>query len=460
MTQRTELKQMFGAFWNEAWKEEAFYDALVTSMEFLYNRLSGTVDELPEFLNRFDVPTKAYKESDYIRVSELELTRKYITLGSFYMDTGRSLDELRSPSVWAMPAPAESISLITDSPVSPELLWARGTDFDIVGTELWLYADPFQEQFRQHLQVVDDENVKLVDLWLLDARTDEEYLQDHYGRIIGMLTPSSDYYKKILNAVYDLLQEGATKHRLSAFIGSIVDTDVCQVTGEVVDVWDEGGRSWAAVGDSLHSCPGTGQAIVAQGDQVQEGDQLFDVFEVISGRESIDPGDFPQLVLGPSFIDTLSGEGLTFENAALETETYRFQVGGHPQDVAAFWARAEANAVTRGIDLQDAIIGDQKKPWTINPFEFIRSNFLSAGTLFIVADLASVVDNEALKLLRYLDLVLPAGTTYFMNVFGNVDEAEVPLCTDEELPGAYANDADELDSTTLTDYVIGREKLY
>jgi len=460
MTQRTELKNMFGSFWNEAWKEEPYYDALVTSMEFLFNRLGGRVDELPDFLSRFEIPTKAYKESDYILVSELELTRKFVTLGSFNMDAGQTLDELKTPMVWAMTAPAESVSVITDSPVNPEIMWVKGSDFDIVDKELWLYSDPFSAEFRQHLQVIDDDNIKLVDLWLLDARTDEKYLQDHYGRVVGMLTPSSDYYKKILNAVYDLLQEGATKHRLSAFIGSIVDTDVCQETGEVVDVWDEGGRSWAAVGEVLHSCPGTGRTIVTKGDQVEAGAQLFNVFRVISGQESIAATDFPQLTLGPAFVTTLSGQGLTFENSELETTTYKFRIGGYPEDVAAFWTRAEANAAASGIDLQEAIIAGQKPPWVINPLEFIRSNFLATETLFIVADLDVVPDTEALKLLRYLDATLPAGTTYFMNVIGNVDEDEVPMCSDEELPGAYTNDADEVDSLTLTDYVIGREKLY
>ncbi|GAG13144.1 unnamed protein product, partial [marine sediment metagenome] len=74
MTQRTEIRKMFGSFWNVAWKEEKFYAALLTSMEFLFNRLSGKVDVLPEFLNRFDIPTKAYKEADYVLVDELVLT--------------------------------------------------------------------------------------------------------------------------------------------------------------------------------------------------------------------------------------------------------------------------------------------------------------------------------------------------------------------------------------------------
>ena len=271
---------------------------------------------------------------------------------------------------------------------------------------------------------------------------------------------ANDYYKKILNAVYDLLQEGATKQRLSAFIGSIVDTDVSKVAGEVSIVWNEGGRTWIAVGDILHSCPGTGRGIVSQGDVVEPGSQLFDVFKITSGRETIDPGDFPQLVLGPAFVDTLSGKGLTFENAELEVDTYRFPIGGYEEDVTAFWLRAETNAIELGIDLHEAIIGDQKRPWIVNPLDFIRSNFLATETLFITADLTVVPDLEALKLLRYLDLLLPAGTTYFMNVFGIADEEDTPLCSDEELPGAYVNDADELDNITITDYVIGREKLY
>jgi len=461
MTQRTELRKMFGAFWNVAWKDTEFYDALVTSMEFLFNRLERRVDELPLFLSRFDLPPKAYKETDYVRADEITLARKYLELGDFDMDAGRTLDELKySPSIWAMPAPSENISVITDSPVAPQVLWHRGTDFDIVDGELQVYADPFQDAFRQHIQEVDGENLKMVDLWMLDTTDDKDYLSDHYGRVIGMVTPSSNYFKRILNAVYDLLQEGATRYRLAAFIGAIVDTDVCRKAGFVEEVWAEGSRTWVSVDDVLHSCPGTGRALVSKGDAVVEGSLLFDVFDISSGREEVDPGVFPQLILGPAYLSIPSGTGLSFENASLEVDSYQFPIGGFPEDVAAFWEAAEAEATARGIDLHEAIIGDQKQPWTINPFEFIRENFLSTSTMFITLDVTVVPDQEALKLLRYLDEVLPAGTTYFMNVFGVFEEEDIPTCSDEDEPGFLANDADEVDIITVTDYVKGSEKLY
>lgn len=461
MTQRSEIKKMFGTFWNSAWKGDEFYDALVTTMEFMFNRLGKRVEDLPLFTSRFDIPTQAGKEADYLLVDELTLTRKLRTLGSFNMDTGVELDELQfNPSIWAMPTPVEDISIITDSPVKPQVMWHKGQEFDIVDGELLLYRDPFQTAFRQHIKSEGDDVIKLADIWLLDTREDKNYLADHFGRVIDMLTPSNEYYKRILNAVYDLLQEGATVSRLAAFIGSIADTDVARVNGSVEEVWDEGDRTWVEVAGVLHSCPGTGRAIVAPGAEVAIGDRLFDVFDIVSGRESIDPGSFPQLFLGPAYIETVSGQGLTFENADLQVTSYKFPIGGYSGDVDAFWANAEAEAASRGIDLHDAIIAGQQPPWTINPFEFIRENFLSSATIFITVDFTAIKDPEALKLFRYLDPAVPAGTTYFMNLFGNADEDTVPLASDEDEPGFLANDADELENILLTDYVIGSEKLY
>ena len=155
------------------------------------------------------------------------------------MDQGRTLDELQNnPQVWAMPTPMENISIITDSPVNPQLLWQRGSEFDIVDGELRIYADPFQVAFRQHIRTEDDETIRMVDLWLLDDAQEANFLADYFGRVVGMITPSDDYYKKILNTVYDLLQEGATRNRVAAFIGAILDTDVARMAGTVEQVGD------------------------------------------------------------------------------------------------------------------------------------------------------------------------------------------------------------------------------
>jgi hypothetical protein len=461
MSNRTEIKRMFGTFWNQSWTDENLYNALITQTEFMFGELTARAAELPKFLNRFDIPTKRTSGVRYLPLNELQLTRKYRTLGSFNMDQGIRLDSLQvDPPVWIADSPVEGCLAITDSPVKAELMLERGTHFDIVDGKLNLYVDPFQEAFYQHLTIVDDEQVLLSDLWILHTEDDDNYLADHYGRIVNMLTPSSDYYRKTLNAVYDLLQEGATINRVSAFVGALLDTDVAKLDGTVIDVWNEGSRTWVMVDGVVHSCPGTGNAIVSPQDIVQTGDLLFNTFTINSGRESIDPGQFPQIILNRAYIDTPSGYGLTFENASVEVTDYKFPIGGDPGDVAAFWENAEAQAIERGIDLQEAIIGDQRAPYIVNPFEFIRTNFLSNAMVFITIELEALRDPEAIKLFRYLDAVLPASTTYVLNAFASVDtEADVSALTDEAIP-AYAGIGEELDIITINDYIKGNEKLY
>lgn len=461
MTNRSEIRRMFGTFWNDSWKDEDLYNALVTQTEYLLDRLTGKTAALPSFLSRFQVPTKRRENIRYLPLDQLALTRKVLTLGSFNLDQGRTLGELQTdPYTWEATTVIEDCSFITDSPTNPDLVLERGIHFDIVDGKLSLYTDPFQQAFHQHLTIVDDEQILLSDLWMLHTRDDENYLADHYGRVIGMLTPSTEYYKRILNAVYDLLQEGATANRVNALIGSILDTDVAKVDGQVDDIWNEGERTWLVIAGKLHSCPGTNNAVVSKYDQVQTGDLIFNTFTVTPGTESIDPGDFPYLTLGPSYISTPSGYGLTFENAEIEVTDYKFPVGGDPADVDAFWANAEAQAVLRGIDLQTAIIGNQRKPYTINPFEFVRENFLSNATVFVTIDLGALPDMEALKLFRYLDATTPASTTYILNAFSSVDtEADVSAITDEAIP-AYAGIGEELDIITINEYIKGNEKLY
>ncbi len=461
MTNRSEIRRMFGSFWNEAWKDEDLYNALVTQTEYMLERLTGKTEALPSFLNRFEVPTKRREDIRYLPLDQLALTRKVLTLGAFNMDEGRRLGELQTdPYTWEATTVVEECAFITDSPTNPDLVLERGVHFDIVDGNLSLYTDPFQQAFHQHLTIIDDEQILLSDLWMLHTGDDENYLADHYGRVIDMLTPSTEYYKRILNSVYDLLQEGATANRVNVFIGAILDTDVAKVDGEVEDIWDEGTRTWISVAGTLHSCPGTGNAVVNQYDQVQEGDLLFNTFSITPGTESIDPGDFPYLVLGSAYVDTPSGYGLTFENADINVTDYKFPIGGDPADVAAFWENAESEATERGIDLQEAIIGGQRKPYVVNPFEFIRANFLSNAVVFVTLNLEAVLDLEALKLLRYLDATAPASTTYMLNAFSSVDEeVDVSASTDEAIP-AYAGIGEELDILTITDYIIGNEKLY
>lgn len=461
MTSRTEIKRMFGTFWNDSWTDEDFYNALITQTEFMLDRLTGKTARLPEFLNRLDVPSKRSEDIRYLPLDELALTRKVITLGSFTMDQGYKLGELQTdPPVWLSDVTIENCSFIVDSPTNAELVLERGTHFDIKDGKLLLYTDPFQEAFNQHLTIVDGEQILLSDLWMLHTTDDANYLADHYGRIIDMVTPSSDYYKRILNAVYDLLQEGGTVSRVNTFIGAILDTDTARVDGVVEAVWEEGDRTWLSVAGVLHSCPGTGNAIVVKDDVVQIGDILFNTFSVTPGTESVDPGDFPYLILGGAYVTTPSGYGLTFENAELETPDYKFPIGGDPVDVAAFWDNAAAEAASRGIDLEEAIIGGQHAPYTVNPFDFVRANFLSNAMVFVTLNLEAIPEQEAVKLFRYLDATVPASTTYVLNAFSSVDtEADVSAMTDEAIP-AYAGIGEELDIITITDYIKGNEKLY
>lgn len=461
MTNRTEVKRMFGSFWNSVWDDPDLYNALVTQAEFMFGQLRADAARLEDFVNRFDVPVKRRRDVKVSQVDELSLKRKYVTLGSFTMDQGQKLDQLQhNPPVWMVESPVESCEVITDSPVNPQIMLLRGTHFDIVDGQLMLYVDPFKSEFAQQLIVVDEEEVLLTNLWFVHTEEDKRYLPEHYGRVIGMITPSSVYYKRILNAIYDLLQEGTTVARVGEFIGSILDTDVARTDGTVTAVWDEGSRSWVEIDGKLHSCPGTGNAIVSVEDTVQTGDLLFNTFTITPGDQEVDPGNFPSIVLGRSYISTTSKYGLTFENAEFEVETYRFPIGGDPDDVDAFWANAEAEAEIRGIDLHDAILGDKRTPFTVNPFEFIRANFLAASTVFVTVDLSAVPDTEAIKLLRYLDAVTPASTTYLLNAFTSVDgENDVNPQSDGAEP-FYANDADELDNITITDYIKGNEKLY
>lgn len=461
ITSRTELKQMFGSFWNSTWKDDDLYNALLTSTEFTYDRLQSMTAELDKFLSRLTMPTSRRSSLKYTSFSELELTRRYTPLGSYLMDTGHKLDELlTNPSVWAGEAGVDSCLAIVDKPVNPTLMWVRGTHFDIVDGELRLYSDPMQDSFRQHMTTEDGETVMLIDMWYVHTEVDENYLADFFGRVIGMLTPSNPYYRKILNAVYDLLQEGATRARVAGFLGAILDTDAALVDGVASAIWNEGGRSWVAIGDTVHSCPGESREVVSVGDTLQIGDPLFDTFTVTAGRSQVDPGDFPQIVLGPAFLETPSGKALSFENAAVEVDDYRFPVGGDQDDVDAFWLSAEEQATLRGIDLHEAIIGSQHKPYVVNPFDIIRANFLATSTMFITLDISAIPDRNALKLLRYLDATVPSSTTYMLNVFATTDDEESPAASTDAAEPSYAGDATELDNIAASDYVISNEKLY
>jgi archaellum component FlaF (FlaF/FlaG flagellin family) len=308
---------------------------------------------------------------------------------------------------------------------------------------------------------------------------DIDAVKTFYGQYVNLNQASSESFKDLVNAVWDLKVQGATEYNVSKFLGTLTNTDIVDADGTVVAVWTEAARRMVGVStlnsntiDRVYSAPSAAVESVAVDDTVAIGQNIFNTFTTYKGSAALPAATIPNLYMSRGMLGGAYRAGLCFPNATLPvtfeywptdssltilSETgdqilYRnndtqqialvtadtdamtaagivnipiFYIGGEVTDVVKFKYSMAYNAWRNDIDLFDKITTGQVGPaYTINPCGFIQSDVLRTNMVFISInmDLFDPVIN-AQAAMRYLSNTVPAGTTFliFMSKECNLD---------------------------------------
>lgn len=441
MVTKEYLYRMFGSFWTQIWREPELLETATTAYREVFNQLERERQDLDSYLNRFDIPLAFFRHFSYLAAREEEFRQVYRKLGTFNMDEGVRLDGLDdNPPAWELPGvQAKTIAMILDHPVNPKVVWQLGQDFDYRDGVITFYQDPFNAGFMTDVRSVDGAIKRNCKFWLCNTGFDVKGISLFFNIYFGIQTPSTAYYKRLANVVWDLALEGATIGNITAYLCAVADTDIVGQDGTVEAIWVEQNRTFVATEHDIYSAPLPLMENVAMYQKVQRGDNIFSTVEIVKGSDTVDPSDFPMLHLGKEFVSVKYRGGISLENRDFVITNSHFPVGGLPDTVQKYWTDVDADMQARGLDLWKIETAGQSYPYKINPFDFIRKNVLRTNSLFIRLDRSAVPDQTVnLRLVNYLLDYMPAATTFFMYIYAGVEDEYMTSREMSDLDGAEA----------------------
>ena len=348
--------------------------------------------------------------------------------------------------------------------VNPSLTLVRGTDYDVDADRgtIRFKADPFANPLVPRRDIV-DANGNVTDteiaLWVYKGQFDLDYVYMQFGYALGMQMKSSQGYKDLLNAFWDMYVLGPSLGLLSAFMSALSGAQTCLDATETVAVVLANEMEQVVVTDThVYKFPLAAGLLVAVGDEIHAGAPLSDAFVI---RELSGVTFDLSLLSALSITDRLASgpftSSLTFRNhdAAL---TYvgvedgkamvTFETSGFPGDIDAFWDDVQARGVAAGktlanyLDVRATPVGEPgpaSLPATINPAEFIVGQLMKSNLFVIRLRLASFwPDSPGVAVLGRLREVIPPHTTFliYLELSPGPEVVDLSQPGGEDVPGA------------------------
>lgn len=337
---------------------------------------------------------------------------------------------LQGVTTYALPENVTDIAtIITNDLSAPSVVLMRGIDFYVEDHTLFFLhnTDPLTSGKFPVMETKDGNQVLL---WLCDMMVDRNYVQNFAGFVLGLMDLSSEFYKRYLNALWDVYNKGATGTEFKSGVAAMLDEPSVLDTTETVDQILVSADKQQVVTDA-HVYQLTADAElrdeIVKGASLQRGELLTKSVRIY---QNLDPSRFtaengvdadiytnvPALFLSSTFFaaQLKYGIGLTWERVpvlsagedANGNDKLWFEVYGHAADVSAFW-----NYFWQYCEANDTDPADYFTDYaTVQPLEFFLANFLKANTLLVTvdSDKLSVQGRQGMQRLRLLDDVLPA----------------------------------------------------
>ena len=335
------------------------------------------------------------------------------------------------------------MSLITDNPAAPRMTLTPA-DFAVESGSLVLRRsmDPFADStLAPNVELGPDGSVKdrTLTLWGLDVMFDWQYVAKYLGYVLGFNSaPSTEYHKRLINAMWDSLTGAATLANTEALATAIYDVPVAVVDEPVVRILS------GLVLTATHAYKVTTvDPAITEGTVLYRGQPLTTGVKLVTGAYNTDALgsqlriDVPSVTFPVSFFAAPLNSGLTadWNEVPVVVDGFdangnprvRFAFNGDPDDDQAFWELFWSNCEAAGVSsracmadwIDDIVVAtDGAVLGYIAPLEFMLRTFVGVNCAFLVVD-RSALSADGLDAVRkgYAGLIqdtIPAGQYLFL----------------------------------------------
>lgn len=347
--------------------------------------------------------------------------------------------------------------------VLPTKVWVKGIDYDVDNDRqlIRFRDDPFSDPAVPVRDIFDDSGTRIdreFSVWVYAGDFDLDYVWIHFGYALGLRLDSSQGYKDLLNAFWDMHVLGPSRKDLQLYLAALSGAPTVINPTETVEVIRTEELDQLIVTDAnVYRVPLTANVLVSVGQEVYNGDVLSDAFQIreLSGNNP-DFSLLPALSLSDNYVNGGFLSELTWrdEDAAVEYappgEDGRAFVSlalhGFPGDVEAFWDSVHENGKADGTTLAEYLDtrtnkvgqpGPTNMPATVNSLAFLLS--LMRNNLFVIRIRQASFDSDApgVNMFRNLRDLIPPHTTYivFIELTPPDEVVDLEQVGGEEEPG-------------------------
>lgn len=458
------LFDLLGSFWTQYYQDRNFVRGLQGGVESEGAQTYLDFMQRIAALSRFDVPVfrKEYWVFLPLRKSEENAGNASVIRygdvslaygdGSIYGGFGKPKDY-----IFDLPAGLKTMSAVTNRLTNASVVWVNGADFTIENGAIVFPESPFENDLIAQRPIINEDGVQVdreVGLWAYLGEWDLQWIWDRFGFAVGLWLQSSQAYKDLVNALWDMRMFGGTELSFRMATAAITGIPCVQETTETV-------KNIITYSDTLHSgrvvvtdqhsytVPVSATLTVSEGSTVHAGDTLVDTWELILlNQKNRDISNVKALALSPSFLSGGYRGNLVFNNLKVDLEyvgidadgkTFvKFEVGGYTEDTEKFWQTVQTagktgdyNTLAEYLDIRNNPAGQPGPgdlPQHVNPLDFLLDNVFKNNLFLLRVKPQEFVNSpDLLRLFTDLRYNIPANTTFILvvDLTVNVDELDL-----------------------------------
>lgn len=223
-------------------------------------------------------------------------------------------------------------------------------------------------------------------LFIVDGKLDEHSIQDHFGRSIAIFDESSEYYKRVINTLWDAYTGGGSFADIIKIIGTSLDAPVGIADETVEKHVKEQDIQWIATATTIYKFPISSKLLVRKA--VLKNQSISSVFQYLRPSDVKNKLEYLPIITnyGPSSRQAT----ILAENKLQELQTTDLGIiiplKGAQKDIDRFWRAYYDNMPSEDIAINTITQYAQSETETtslINPLHFFYDNILQYHTAFV-----------------------------------------------------------------------------